>query len=119
MSKDITGGQEGIWGEWKSRATPESKKGSSKVNFPSRQWFSKVKTADIREFTPSKALAWNEFTPSKALAWRVLYAGGSLCIWAHRLDESVFSATRLTGLCHEPIMSSSAYAVNQTGCPIP
>ena len=27
-----------------SGATPESKQGSPKVNFPSRQWFSKVKT---------------------------------------------------------------------------
>jgi len=25
-------------------ASPESKKGSPKVNFPSRQWFSKVET---------------------------------------------------------------------------
>jgi hypothetical protein len=31
-------------------ATPESKKWSPNVYFPSRQWFSKVKTADTRGF---------------------------------------------------------------------
>ena len=30
--------------------TPDSEKGSPRVNFPSRQWFSKVQSADIRAF---------------------------------------------------------------------
>ena len=46
-------------------ATPESKKGSPKVNFPSRQWFSKWRApilALLNEFTPSNTLAWWGFT---------------------------------------------------------
>ena len=36
-----------VTGRYSPTATPESKKGSPKVNFPSKQWFSKVESANI------------------------------------------------------------------------
>jgi len=48
--------------------TPESKKGSPKVNFPSRQW-------EIDFWKPCPDRVVNEFTPSNTLAWHA--AGGA------------------------------------------